>query len=73
MRTLTDSPALRARRLAAYRAGAYQFTPPPVDSVGWDDQAWMNWVRFNDPELTGFLPYAPTTITRNSVPQTLNH
>ena len=54
---LTDSPKLRAARLAAYRAGKYRFSPPPVYSGGWGEQAWMNHVVFDDPKLTGFLPY----------------
>ena len=56
---LVDTPKLRAKRLAAYRAGAYRFSPPPVCSLHWDDEAWMNHVYFTDPTLTGFLflPY----------------
>lgn len=54
---LVDSPALRAQRLAAYRAGKYRFSAPPVTTARWDDESWMNWVTFDDPALTGFLPY----------------
>jgi hypothetical protein len=54
---LTDSPKLRALRLAAYRSDRYAFNPPPVYSGGWSEQAWMNWVHFENSELTGFLPY----------------
>lgn len=57
---LTDSPELRTKRLNAYRAGKYRFNPPPVYSGNWDEQAWMNWVHFDDPGLTGFLPYIST-------------
>lgn len=55
--TLQDTPEIRAKRAAAYAAGKYRFSPPPVYSGGWDAQAWMNWVHFDDPSLTGFLPY----------------
>jgi hypothetical protein len=55
--TLQDTPELRAARKAAYVAGRYTFTSPPVCPGGWDAQAWMNWVVFDDTTLTGFLPY----------------
>lgn len=55
--TLQDTPETRAKRAAAYDAGRYKLSPPPVYSGGWDRQAWMNWVVFDDPALTGFLPY----------------
>lgn len=49
--------SLRINRHAAYKAGKYTFRAPDVCSVRWDDEAWMNWVQFDNPELTGFLPY----------------
>ncbi len=67
MKTLTDSPELRARRLAAYNAGKYRFSPPPVYHGNWSPQAWMNHVHFDDESLTGFLPYVDTVIERNGV------
>ncbi len=54
---LVDTPELRAKRLAAYRAGAYRFSPPPVCTFLWTVEAWMNHVYFTDSTLTGFLPY----------------
>lgn len=72
MKTLIDSPQLRKKRADAYRAGAYKFNPPPVYAGGWDSQAWMNWVQFDDPSLTGFLPYVKTVIIRNGVAVTLS-
>lgn len=68
MNTLIDSPALRARRAAAYNAGRYTFTPPPVCCASWDEQAWCNWVQFDNPALTGFLPYVKTVFTAHTVP-----
>ena len=62
-KTLVDTPALRAKRAAAYNAGLYSFNPPPVYSGNWSAQAWMNWVQFNDETLTGFLPYVDTFVT----------
>lgn len=73
MKTLTDSPQLRAKRAAAYHAGRYKFSPPPVYSGNWDSQAWMNWVKFDDPALTGFLPYVATVIEKDGVRHTLGH
>jgi hypothetical protein len=68
MKTLTDTPQLRAARYAAYSAGKYRFNPPPVCSANWDDQAWMNWVVFDDSSLTGFLPYTRTVCAvRNGI------
>lgn len=55
--TLKDTPELRAKRSAAYDAGKYRFSLPPVFTGNWSREAWMNWVHFDDPELTGFLPY----------------
>ncbi len=49
--------SLRINRRMAYKAGQYKFRAPDVCSVRWDDEAWMNWVQFDNPELTGFLPY----------------
>ena len=57
MKTLQDTPEIRAKRAAAYRAGKYRFSPPPVCTTRWNDEAWMNWVVFDDSNLTGFLPY----------------
>ncbi len=54
---LKDTPELRNARAVAYCAGKYTFSVPPVTTVNWSDEAWMNWVQFNDPKLTGFLPY----------------
>ena len=54
---LTDTIELRAARIRAYNAGLYCFNPPPVYCGGWDTEAWCNHVKFNNPELTGFLPY----------------
>lgn len=54
---LIDTPELRAKRLEAYRAGDYRFSPPSVYHGNWSEEAWMNWVSFNDKSLTGFLPY----------------
>jgi len=45
----------------AYKAGQYKFRAPDVCSARWDDEAWMNWVQFDNPELTGFLPYTNQT------------
>ena len=55
--TLADTLEVRCARLRAYRAGAYRFRAPPVYSGYWDGEAWCNYVRFDDPTLTGFLPY----------------
>jgi len=67
MKTLIDSPELRAKRRAAYDAGRYRFSPPPVYSGGWDAQAWMNHVHFDDASLTGFLPYVNTMVIADGV------
>jgi hypothetical protein len=56
-RTLTDTVELRAARIRAYRANQYAFSVPPVHTGGWDEEAWCNWVVFQDAALTGFLPY----------------
>jgi hypothetical protein len=60
METPDDTMEIRVLRIRAYRAGQYKFNPPPVYSGNWDEEAWMNHVQFNDPDLTGFLPYDPT-------------
>lgn len=65
---LKDTPEIRSRRKSAYLAGKYLFSPPPVYSGNWDDQAWMNWVVFTDPSLTGFLPYTKILVTVKNVP-----
>jgi len=57
MKFLTDTVSLRVKRLRAYRADQYTFSPPPVYCGNWDEQAWCNHVQFNDKALTGFLPY----------------
>lgn len=57
MKTLKDTPQLRSDRERAYAAGEYRFPVPPVSTQGWDSEAWMNFVHFNNPKLTGFLPY----------------
>lgn len=57
LKTLIDTPQLRARRAAAYHAGQCRFDTPPVYSGNWSVEAWCNWVRFNDESLNGFLPY----------------
>jgi hypothetical protein len=54
---IKDAPEIRAKRAAAYAAGKYRFSPPPVFSGNWDAEAWCNWVVFDDPDLNGFLPY----------------
>jgi len=64
MPDLIDTPELRAKRLTAYRAGQYTMPAPPVYSGNWDEQAWMNWVRFDDRTISGFLPYYKTTFER---------
>lgn len=56
MKTLKDTPEIRAARLAAYKAGEYAFSVPPVCTAYWDETAWMNFVTFTNPELTGYLP-----------------
>ncbi len=53
--------SLRINRHIAYKAGQYKFRAPDVYCARWDDEAWMNWVQFNNPELTGFLPYTNQT------------
>lgn len=57
MRTLPDSTALRKARAEAYKAGQWSCPAPPVYSGNWSVEAWCNYVHFNDPNLTGFLPY----------------
>ncbi len=53
--TIQDTPEIRAARLAAYRAGEYTMHAPPVPTSRWTEQDWMNFVRFNDPALRGWL------------------
>jgi hypothetical protein len=48
---------LRYSRALAYKNGQYKMEPPPVCTTLWDDEAWHNWVQFNNQQLTGFLPY----------------
>ncbi len=68
MKTLIDTPDLRAKRHAAYVAGKYKFNPPPVCTAMWDDQAWHNWVIFDNPKLTGFLQYQKLQCSYKMVP-----
>jgi hypothetical protein len=49
--------SLRYNRAVAYKAGQYKMQPPPVCTTRWDEEAWMNWVKFDNETLTGFLPY----------------
>lgn len=49
--------SLRINRNLAYDAGQYTMEIPPVCTARWDREAWQNWVVFNNPKLTGFLPY----------------
>lgn len=35
---------LRAFKVAAYRRGLYSFTVPPVCTVAWDEDAWINYI-----------------------------
>ncbi len=57
MKTITDTIAIRVKRIAAYNAGKYRLSPPPVYSGGWCSEAWHNWVKFDDENLNGFIPY----------------
>ena len=54
---MNDTTELRSARIRAYRANAYVMSVPPVCTTLWDEEAWINWVKFNDTTLTGFLPY----------------
>ena len=58
-KTLTPDQilGLRYSRAIAYRNGQYKMHVPPVCTTGWNDEAWHNWVKFNNETLTGFLPY----------------
>ncbi len=59
--TVGQLMSLRINRHTAYKAGQYKMHAPPVCTTRWDDEAWMNWVQFDNPELTGFLPYTNQT------------
>jgi len=54
---LTDSVETRVARIKAYRAGEYRCNVPPVCTALWDEEAWQNYVTFNDPAISGFIPY----------------
>lgn len=56
MSAMRDTIMRRAARVRAYRAGAYSFTPPPVQTTRWRAQSWHNVVRFTPASLTGVLP-----------------
>ena len=51
-----DTPELRAARRRAFLQGEYTCAAPDTCSNLWDVAEWCNHVRFNDPDLTGFLP-----------------
>lgn len=58
----------RAAREKAYDAGEYTLRVPDVTTGGWDKVAWMNWVRFNRPELNGIDDRMPEKKILDSLP-----
>lgn len=54
---MNDTIELRIDRIKAFHSGDYTMITPPVTTVNWCDESWMNCINFNNPYLTGFLPY----------------
>lgn len=63
---MIDTPEIRARRLAAYRAGQYVVGRNAFAGCTglWGEHDWMNAVTFSEPELTGILPRVPAEAGR---------
>lgn len=55
---MNDTSEIRARILAAYRAGEYVVGRNAFSActARWSENDWMNAVTFREPELTGILP-----------------